>query len=421
MANKWLQILKFQNDEKGLSNEMRAVLSNRLIVLILALSFIYYLIDQLINSQVTHLIFISISSICILVLVINNLGYYKMAKIVGLLLFNFVLYNLTASQEFATGVHLHQVTAAFVAMILFGYEERKWGISFTLLTIILLVTAFLTQTSLIPYRKFTEYQTSVLFLVNLSVFAAINIYITYMILHLNYKAEHALILRNQELEKSNVELDRFVYSASHDLRAPLNSIAGLLNLQRLEPHSMDYTDMIQSRVTIMDKFIRDIIDYSRNSRTAVVKESVRLHEVINEIVDMLKISQLNHPVAFQVEIEPSLYITTDLPRLRVVLNNLISNAMKYADVSKTDSYIQIKAWREPGQTIVEVKDNGIGIDTALQPKIFDMFFRATTVSSGSGLGLYIVRESLEKVKGTISFQSEITKGTRFQVVLPDVF
>lgn len=421
MANKWLQILKFQEDEKGLSNELRAILSNRLIVLILALSFVYYLIDRLINSQVSHYVFITVSLICIIILVINNLGHYKMAKIIGLLLFNFVLYNLTASQEFATGVHLHQITAAFVAMILFGYEDRKWGAGFTLLTIILLITASVTHTSLIPFRKFNEYQTNVLFIVNLTVFAAINIYITYMILHLNYKAEHALILRNQELEKSNVELDRFVYSASHDLRAPLNSISGLLNLQRLEPHSMDYMEMIQSRVTIMDKFIRDIIDYSRNSRTAVVKESVRLREVIDEIVDMLKISQLNHPVAFQVEVEPSLYITTDLPRLRVVLNNLISNAMKYTDVAKSDSYIQIKAWHEPAQTIVEVTDNGIGIDAALQPKIFDMFFRATTVSTGSGLGLYIVRESLEKVKGTISFQSEIGKGTRFRVVLPDEF
>ncbi len=421
MVKKWLQILKFQENEKGLSNEMRAVLSNRLIVLILCLSLVYYLIDRLINSQVSHYIFIAVSLICIIILVINNLGHYKMAKIIGLLLFNFVLYNLTASQEFATGVHLHQITAAFVAMILFGYEDRRWGIAFTLLTIILLVTAFLTHTSLIPYRKFTDYQTSVLFLVNLSVFAAINIYITYMILHLNYKTEHALILRNQELEKSNVELDRFVYSASHDLRAPLNSISGLLNLQRLEPHSMDYTDMIQSRVTIMDKFIRDIIDYSRNSRTAVVKESVRLRGVIDEIVDVLKISQLNHPVAFQVDVEHSFSIITDLPRLRVVLNNLISNAMKYTDVSKADSYIQVKAWHEQGHTIVEVADNGIGIDAALQPKIFDMFFRATTVSTGSGLGLYIVRESLEKVKGTISFQSEMGKGTRFRVVLPDEF
>jgi signal transduction histidine kinase len=242
-----------------------------------------------------------------------------------------------------------------------------------------------------------------------------------MILRLNYKVERALLIRNQELEKSNIELDRFVYSASHDLRAPLNSISGLLHLQRLEPNTSTYMDMIQSRVTIMDKFIRDIIDYSRNSRTAVIKETARLREVIDEIVDVLKVSQSDHAVAFQVEVDAQLEIVTDLPRLRVVLNNLISNAMKYADVSKTDSYIQIKAWREPGQTIVEVKDNGIGIDAALQPKIFEMFFRATTVSSGSGLGLYIVRESLEKVKGTISFQSEITKGTRFQVVLPDVF
>ncbi|MBI3220019.1 MAG: HAMP domain-containing histidine kinase [Bacteroidetes bacterium] len=421
MLKKWLQILKFPDEERGLSIERRAVLSNRLILLILALSFVYYLIDRLINSQVTHLIFIAVSLICVIALVINGLGYYKQAKIIGLLMFNFVLYNLSASQPFNTGVHLHQVTAAFVAMILFGYEERNWGIAFTLLTIAALVTAFFTQTSLIPYRTFTDYQTSVLFMANLTVFAAINIYITYMILRLNYKVERALMIRNQELEKTNVELDRFVYSASHDLRAPLNSISGLLNLQRLDPSSTAYVDMIQSRVTIMDKFIRDIIDYSRNSRTAIVKETFRLREVIDEIVDVLKVSQLKHSVAFQVEVDAQLEITSDLPRLRVVLNNLISNAMKYSDGNKADSFIRIRAWQELNQTMMVVEDNGIGIDAALQPKIFEMFFRATTVSSGSGLGLYIVKESLEKIKGTITLHSEMGKGTTFRVVLPNEF
>ena len=205
MENKWLQILKFPEEEKGLSIELRAVLGNRLLLLILALVIIYFGIDQQLNSHVNPWAFISVSSTCIIALVINGLGYYKQAKIIGLLLFNIILYNLTASQRLETGVHLHQITAAFVAMILFGYEERKWGAAFTLLTIVLLVTAILTHASLIPFSQFTEYQTRIFFLINLAVFAAINIYITYMILRLNYKVERALLIRNQELEKSNIE------------------------------------------------------------------------------------------------------------------------------------------------------------------------------------------------------------------------
>ncbi|NOS93763.1 MAG: HAMP domain-containing histidine kinase [Cyclobacteriaceae bacterium] len=255
-------------------------------------------------------------------------------------------------------------------------------------------------------------------MMNITVFAAINLYLTYMILRLNHNVAQTLMFRNQELKKTNVELDRFVYSASHDLRAPLNSISGLLNLQRLDPQSTAYVDLIQSRVTIMDKFIRDIIDYSRNSRTNVEKESIRLREVILETVDILKVSQSSHPIAFQIEVDETLQIVSDLPRLRVVLNNLISNAIKYADHSKSNSFILIKAWRDTKQLIVTIEDNGIGIETALQPKIFDMFYRATTLSSGSGLGLYIVKESLEKLHGTISFRSEFAKGTTFHIALP---
>jgi len=102
----------------------------------------------------------------------------------------------------------------------------------------------------------------------------------------------------------------------------------------------------------------------------------------------------------------------------VILNNLISNAIKYADYSKSNSYILIKAWSEAKQLIIAIEDNGIGIEAALQPKIFDMFYRATTLSSGSGLGLYIVKESLEKMQGSIAFQSEFTKGSTFQISLP---
>ncbi len=419
MIKKFLQILKFPDEEKGLSAELRAVLGNRLVLLIMILSFVYYVVDRLINTQVTHLLFISVFGACVIILIISGSGYFKLAKIIGLLLFNIILYNISASQDFSSGVHLHQVTAAFVALILFGYEDRAWGMAFTFFTFCAFAIAFFTKASLISYQKFNEYQTHVLFMMNLTVFSAINLYLTYMILRLNYKVEQALIHQNQELQKTNVELDRFVYSASHDLRAPLNSISGILNLQRLDPHSLEYVDMIQSRVTIMDKFIRDIIDYSRNSRTEVKKEPIRLREVIDEIVDVLKVSQTNHPIRFQVEVDAELFVQADLARLRVVMNNLISNAMKYADVSKSDSYVKISATQEASKTTLVVEDNGIGIDPELQPKIFEMFFRATTVSTGSGLGLYIVKESLEKMNGSITLLSTIRKGTSFQLILPN--
>jgi signal transduction histidine kinase len=417
MIKRLLKILKFPDEENGLSEELRSVVGNRLVVLIIVLSFVYYLVDRGINSNVTSLLFISVSTACLVVLIINGNGYFRLAKIIGLLLFNFILYNISASQDFSTGVHLHQITAAFVALILFGYEDRWWGIAFTMLTFCLFALAFFTKASLLTFQHFNEYQISILFMLNITVFAAINLYLTYMILRLNYKVEQTLLFRNQELKRTNVELDRFVYSASHDLRAPLNSIAGLINLQRLDPQSTVYSEMIQSRVTIMDKFIRDIIDYSRNSRVEVMKEPIRLKSIVQEIIEMLRVSQVTHSIDFQIEMEDSLEIISDLARIRVILNNLISNAIKYADQTKGNSFVRIRAWHEQTRSVISVEDNGIGIEPGLLPKIFEMFYRATTVSTGSGLGLYIVKESLEKVKGTIEVQSEFTKGTTFRIVL----
>ncbi|NOS90689.1 MAG: hypothetical protein HOP30_02095, partial [Cyclobacteriaceae bacterium] len=205
MVKKFLQILKFPDEEKGLSAELRAVLGNRLVVLILALSFVYYVIDRLINSNVTHFLFISISGSCILILVISGSGYFKLAKIIGLFLFNVILYNISASQDFSSGVHLHQITAAFIALILFGYEERAWGLAFTFFTFCLFAIAFFTKASLISYQRFNEYQTNVLFMMNITVFAAINLYLTYMILRPNHNVAQTLMFRNQELKKTNVE------------------------------------------------------------------------------------------------------------------------------------------------------------------------------------------------------------------------
>ncbi len=99
-----------------------------------------------------------------------------------------------------------------------------------------------------------------------------------------------------------------------------------------------------------------------------------------------------------------------------MLSNLISNAIKYRDVSKAENYIKIRFNKNGKATIIEVEDNGIGIPEEYHQKIFDMFFRGTTRSEGSGLGLFIVKDIVEKLKGEITLHSE--GSTKFTVLLP---
>jgi signal transduction histidine kinase len=118
-----------------------------------------------------------------------------------------------------------------------------------------------------------------------------------------------------------------------------------------------------------------------------------------------------------IDIDKKLTINTDETRLKVILNNLMANAIKYNNAEQ-EPYVRISAVAKKEHCSIEVKDNGRGIAKEFQPKIFDMFFRASDDSSGSGLGLYIVKETLDKLGGDISFNSEPRTGTTFTVNIP---
>src|SRR5690606_12296185 len=137
-----------------------------------------------------------------------------------------------------------------------------------------------------------------------------------------------LVTKNKQLQKTNTELDRFVYSTSHDLRAPLASLLGLINITRDSENSSEiknYLTMMKDRDSHLDKFIRDITDYSRNNRLRIEKKRINLYSLAHEIWDNLKYSADALGINFQVDIPKSLVIETDPNRLKIVLSNLISN------------------------------------------------------------------------------------------------
>jgi PAS domain S-box-containing protein len=228
----------------------------------------------------------------------------------------------------------------------------------------------------------------------------------------------------EELKKSNDELDHFVYSVSHDLRSPLKSLLGLSNMivDDISPDNslqLEQMGMMQSSILKLDNFIEDILDYSRNAREEVKKKAIDFKQTIGEVRDNLAHMDGADKIELKVEIDQKMEFISDMARVNMVFSNLISNAIKYRDDSKENAYIAINVKCSDEFTAISIEDNGIGIDAKYEDRIFDMFYRGTKKSSGSGLGLYIAKEAIEKLNGTIEMESELTKGTKFTITIPN--
>jgi signal transduction histidine kinase len=210
-----------------------------------------------------------------------------------------------------------------------------------------------------------------------------------------------------------------VYSASHDLRAPLTSMSGLVQLaQRDLTDTPTYLSLMEERVKVMDNYIKDIVEYSRNARLELNLARVSLKPIIEEVINTLKYSTDVSKVLIEIKIDDFLKINTDESRLRVILNNLIGNAFKYQDLKKPNPHLKVQASLKNNQCLIKIEDNGMGIPPEHHIKIFDMFYRANDLTPGSGLGLYIARETADKLNGKISFESVYGEGTTFVISIP---
>lgn len=225
----------------------------------------------------------------------------------------------------------------------------------------------------------------------------------------------------KELQKVNAELDGFVYSASHDLKAPLLSILGITNIAKIDSNedtSIFYFNMIESNITKLLHVIKDIINFSRNIHLEVEKERVDFTGLINDSIQSLHYLENKGKLAFEIVIDQTAEYYSDRSRLGMIFSNMISNAILYHNYNQEKPTISISVSRNKKQEIeIIISDNGQGIDSQYQPKIFNMFYRASTDSKGSGLGLYIVKNIIDKMEGTIELTSIPGIGTQFKITI----
>lgn len=226
----------------------------------------------------------------------------------------------------------------------------------------------------------------------------------------------------EQLIQANEELDSFVYRVSHDLRAPITSALGLSRLMQVEKDINEinqYAQLQERSLLKLDHFIREILDYSRNSRLFIQKSEIDFKALIEEIVTNLNQNSEYAKIRFQLKMENNYQFVSDAFRIKVIMNNLIANAFKFRNPYISRQLVEVQVTMGP-TTQVKIIDNGQGIAEEHHGKIFEMFYRATQMNSGSGIGLYIVRESLKKIHGKIEVQSIYGEGSTFILTLPDL-
>jgi signal transduction histidine kinase len=360
----------------------------------------------------------------------NALGWHGLGRLwVFLVGYVFIFWSCSVF-GYASDIHYVLIITLFAVTLNFKAELTPFSITMFALPFATALTLYLTGFQLLADPAVTPAMQQTISLVVLAVcmLCAFTLTLNYVRRHhqtTQHLKEIALNLQNQnhELNKVNQELDRFVYSVSHDLRAPIASVLGLVRLSRLETNPellRTYFDMQEKSLQTLDHFIRNVLDFSRNSRAERQIEPLDLTTLINEVVELQFLGNFEHKPQPQVEVVQTVDFYGDRQRLSIVLNNLVANAIRYADPAKPTSQVSIQAQACNGTAHFKISDNGIGIAPEHLPRIFDMFYRATEQKTGSGLGLYIVKETVKTMGGEIFVTSEPGQGTHFRLDLPNL-
>lgn len=267
----------------------------------------------------------------------------------------------------------------------------------------------------------------------LGVFACAIGIATEKLVYLQRKEKIALQTHNDELEKRNADLkelnsmlDGLVYTASHDLKTPVinfKSLLSMLKKMREKPNSEAMIDSIIEKLEkATDKFqvtLADLLDISRLERQFGEDfTGVDVQKSIDSAMDSISEMAKAKNASIQLDLTGPTKIWFSQSNLESILVNLLSNALKYASPKRTPE-ILVKTRINNENLVLEVKDNGLGMDMEVaREKLFKMFTRLHSQAEGSGIGLYIVKRTVEKCNGKVEFESQVDVGTLFRIILP---
>jgi signal transduction histidine kinase len=230
-----------------------------------------------------------------------------------------------------------------------------------------------------------------------------------------------LVSKNKELQSAYDELGKFAYSITHDVRGPLLSIIGALDLAKeLDDLTElgELLDMMSESVRKLDEYIKNTHEYYKLKRGLLQFEEIDFNVLLADIAALFRIAGRNNNIRFTSKVIQDVPFYSDEISIKMILNNLLSNAFNYQRKNEAEKFVDVLIEVKGSNVEISVQDNGIGIHNNHINNIFTMFYRATSEETGSGLGLYNVKDALNKLNGTIDVFSELNSGTTFKVIIP---
>lgn len=238
-----------------------------------------------------------------------------------------------------------------------------------------------------------------------------------------YNNNTNLQLRNNELKTAYSELDKFAYSVSHDIRGPL---AGILTGIDYLQHSDDILEVKDLLATMkksllqLDEYIVAMHHYYNHQKGQNHIVKIDFNTIVNENKNIYAVFAESNNILFRCEVRQTEVFSSDLVSIKLIVNNLLSNAFKYQRMDELNKKVDLEIELQNGIATIMVSDNGIGIETEKIDQIFDLHFRSTKSENGFGFGLYHLKGALMKLSGQIEVQSKIGVGTKVKVTLPSL-
>lgn len=229
-------------------------------------------------------------------------------------------------------------------------------------------------------------------------------------------------LQTRIIENKNAELDAFFYRISHDLKGPISSLLGLSALARRDVkdiHALEYMQRQHDQVERMNAIITGLINLTKLSHNDLKSEKIDFEIMVDACIRSFNGLDNFEKLSFRKEIPNDIVFYSEWTLLNAILQNLIENAIKYS--REESPFVRILVRPEPdGGVCIEVEDNGQGIPAEDQSRVFEMFYRATQNATGTGLGLYILKRSVDRLMGTVTLKSDVGVGSIFIVRLPSL-
>ena len=449
MKSSWLDVrnwsrlpFKLGYDDESVFKNKRNILFSHITFLSSVASSAYFLLLILSGNAEMSVLGLLLGAVVLAAYLLNESRHHRISKILALGLGNliFLVYSVLAPTSVVIFAFFFPLITASV--LIFNRAENGLRTLFSVVAIAGLIVSVLIRTWLPDLPLLDVATPQLVFVINLTLSIGMTAAFVYLMMRLNEDVEAKLRQlaeevkqKNNDLQRTNEQLDRFVYSASHDIKVPVMAIKGLANLARIEGAdntSLTYFRRIENQADKLSAFLLEMLEYTRNGKTALRLERVNLAHLVDDVIDGLSHLENAHRVEFKKFIRLEGEVMIDRIRFMVILNNLISNAIKFHNYELRNPWIKIMISRVDTNIQVMVADNGLGINDKFKDKVFEMFFRAPSLSSleteehgltsasplGSGLGLYIVKETVEKMNGRIMLSSTEGEGACFRIDLP---